>query len=377
MSKELKPDNKFSKMRDAVKKLIPGSTSDKDKILEIIKDKLSTQSSELEDIKDDIPVTNGGLYALSKTLHALKDSSYDRYRKYLKIRQYWSNLWKIEGDDYLNNRLACIMGIVLDYGFVAIKYKNDKFIIYGLVEPKYDWDGTVVSGKGMKATPIAGTPAKFTEALKNETLNNKDTCFMKWGDLGLPLWFDWWYDIGIINWLQKQFVKNAPYNNKKTKWNINHNDSDIIQLEADAIYNTENRIVPIINTAIQGKKTVNAKGEETTSWGGKGNEFETLLDRDDVNEDTRQDYDWYWNTVFCWNGIRYNSDDRKSGNQESEVKNDNEWFDNIEDGYERELQTFIEQYNRVFKKSAKLVKRRKGDKEDVTNINKIKEPMSR
>lgn len=176
-----------------------------------------------------IPLTGGNTFATREKYKAYENKSIDQrnvWLLYLKTHDYFTNYFKVEGDEEFKKVAPLFFSNLWNYGQVAIVKWQEKFVILTVTATKTNGQGEIIKGNGYIANWLTGQngmveigqPPK--QAGQRYILNNIDYAYARWGNIGLPAWF-FWQAI-----LEKQVqILNACYTNiswlaKKMKYEV-------------------------------------------------------------------------------------------------------------------------------------------------------------
>lgn len=323
---------------------------------------------------ENMPITGGNLFATQEYLNAVFSStSLVKYNLLLDTIRCLRNVFTVEGDEFLERSWQNILTVLLIYGAVGIRLKkrldSEILQIYGVMNFAVDDDLTIKSCEGYLPTVLnRGVTFGFD---KNKStmvkLNNNTAVFTTYGTEALSI------IVRIMPFLNARYRTlkiasgNVMYHNKKIKMKYGGGSSQELDFMLDTVTSDNSKVLveftPELDLTVSEHDSAVIKGKKKPFIGKSGTNgivnpttFEPLLDRGEVNKDVWVDYDKFTEIQNEISGIRFNGAKKKSRNTTDDVKTSNAKTMLVEKDLEMSLLNLINDYNKKYGKSAKIVK---------------------
>lgn len=339
----------------------------------------------MTDNKFGLPITGGNTWSLYEQLRQLDSGIGDDntlvWLLYLRTHAYFTNYFKVEGDEEFKKIAPLFMSSLWNYGQVAVVELGGKLNVLTISPQRTDGQGNVVSGNGWiaqwlngingmsvigKGAPQVGKPFK---------LNDIDYAYAKWGNIALPAWWFW----NVI--LRKQIdILNAVYTNiswlaKKMKYECYGTFTNETAME---ILNSLN---PKSGVVIENRHTLNKEGILQSN----ASAFTELKLPDKGSSeawDYMSRYENFWNKYMGRVSHNY---EKSSHNISNEMEVNNHNYIILEEDVLRQLNIFSEQlkdrlgvsvtFTPTVDLKAMDSEERKGDPGDANNLSKTNQSV--
>lgn len=177
--------------------------------------------------RPDLPL-NSNLFQVSEYLNAISDDSNSAfYRRYLNHLQYFTGVYKLEGDNEFNKIAHQLLRHAIEFGKVALTKFNGKLLPIAISELEYDIYGEIKK--------ITGYPIRmnygYTSNLNLIKCKPSETVVLRQNYLALPFIYFWKQPLYTIEHLLQAAITGSVASIKKFKRRFMNNSSLISNIE--------------------------------------------------------------------------------------------------------------------------------------------------
>lgn len=303
----------------------------------------------------DIPL-DGSLYAVSEYLNSIVSANRDFYIRYVRHLQYFTGMYRLEGDEDIEALSEDIMRQALEFGKVGISKVNGRFVPWAVI--------TVENNiyKETKRAEFAQLRERYgyNPEYKSVSVKGKDCAILLQNFQALPFIFFWKKVIDNIIKLSKAAITGSVASIKKFKRNLNNNDSYINRLETESMMNPDS---PYVNNVVA-PHSYAQEIERATHGDTTGNEKHASTQANEiVFENTSTDSSQLWDNLkeyinfeYYQHGRRMNTNKKNERNLEGEINTEVINFEMLEREFTNNLDKFCKEVNKKFGTNIKWVK---------------------
>ena len=313
-----------------------------------IDEKWDAQVSALGQRLTDAPLSSNVLPS-KEYLNALTtDKTTMIFRMYWAERQYFSNLFKVKGDELLELYFHRIIGCAFDYGTVAVRQVVDKasgaksLEIYNAYAVKINQAGDIMSGRLSRQVYLAQPSLGYT--LKNDPKNiatDQDYVFLKFGQLGLTMWFSLLPFLFAKQRVWKIINKNIPATEVKWHYKVEYGNALELMKELDWINDVSNNVIVSVSNPKSSVMTKDGKQIETTAGQMK---VEPIILPEQPNAKSYADWEVLTAIQNYMTGHATNISTKKERNTAGEVVFNLSHFEVMNEEYMNEIRIFLHKW---------------------------------
>lgn len=259
---------------------------------------------------------------------------------------YWSNFF-IFSDKNLEKRKIWIFEKLCNFGICGIQMENNDYLI---------WD--IANYKQNLLTDIISATGKITVTGKSKTINLTDMsdCVLIKGSRNIVPWFDFTLTFleDITHAVRNLYI--ARENSTKTKF-----------VKVDKISNEKKAEV----------KEIFSNCQPVVAIQGDISEIQDLS----FNNETDKNWNDIWNSLqwYLYNeGMRYNSLEKGSEVKEIEAKNEQVWFEMVENQKYQIVKEFVDKLNRLYNTNISfetIIEKNNREQKEKMEVNNVKDEM--
>lgn len=289
-----------------------------------------------------VPIGQGNLYEVNAYLNMINKQFMSFYKMYLLERQYFTNLWRVEGCPELHRIWPAVTKSIFDYGRMAVKKMGDKYIPFSIANITMSDFYTVKEAQGIIISPTDGF-YDMSKVMK-VPLTEEDTVFVKSNYNGYPALL-YWYDV-LKGFIDYQTVNNTNllWLAKKAIYKVRNGSSERISQELASMTSLSSPYAVIQEGFENGKPSANGD-----------NALEVLATPGNAQNDFWHSFREFQSFWYQHLGRRHNVSFKKERNVSSETEIAEVAFDILEYETKYHLELFIEDWNKKFGFNAKLV----------------------
>lgn len=295
------------------------------------------------------PLTSGNSFLVNQYLKSVADTDLMFFQNYLFERNYFTNLYKIDGDDELNEIWPELMATRFDLGVCAIKKIGDYFCVLGLGNIQKRLNGTIKSATGnvflqqsTQQTPEIQIP-----------LTDDNCIFIKLNQLMLPsLLFLWTFLKNKQKYLEAFETNMFTSTIKGIIFAENPEDQTVLDEAMSTIMNPKKALIVAPRMYSADTTSTNKKGSAKKS---KMFELQELDLGSKANESVTANIDWYLRYNYHLLGREYNTEAVKDHVNPNTTDMTQSNFQILHNESKKYLEQFILEWNKKYSRNAKLV----------------------
>lgn len=315
-------------------------------------------NSELNNYPGDQFFDGGDLFVVNQELKAFSTTSgCNKWRWYVRFREYWKNVVEVEGDDEFKRLFPYLMTMKIDYGKIGVMKIDGRFVLVGVNNIKPDgifgWKG---EGYAVNcAFNYYGSGfVNFNQDQRKFTINDTNCVIFKDNIHNLP---GYWYLSDILDdflTMKSAVNTNMNFMAKKVAYNVNNNSSEVIKEEVKSILDTRHPFV--VNIKNQDDTTGMSTSFDRSKDMGIANKLEVLALPDNNIENDINAIEKYLNLIFSLIGRSSNFIDKKERVISDEVERNNSAVEIVAKGFMDFIEQGIDEVNKMWGLNIKIVK---------------------
>lgn len=282
------------------------------------------------------PLTSGNSFIINQYLETVANCDTQFFINYLYERNYFTNLYTIENDPELKEIWPELVALRFDNGVCAFKKIGKYYCVLGLSEIKKKLNGEIISARG--------SLYNNSELTNHDSiaLNDSNCIFVKLNQLMLPSLLYLWNFLKQKQRLIDSFETNILSSTIKGVIQCENPEDSSIDIELqETLMNPKKSFIKM--PKMVGMNSKDFFRIEALDLGAK------------TNLTVGENIEWYIRYNYRLLGRKYNVEETKDhvNPNDTDLTKDN--FVILENENKKYLEVFIEKYNKMFNKSAKLV----------------------
>lgn len=303
----------------------------------------------------DIPL-DGSLFAVSEYLNSITGSDREFYIRYVRHLQYFTGMYRLEGDKDIERLSEDILRQAIEFGKVGVSKVKGRIVPWAVITVETDVYKDTKSAKFAQLRDRYGySPEYITEEVKGE-----DCAILLHNFQALPFIFFWKNVLDTIIKLKKAAVTGSIASIKKFKRNLNNNDSYINRIETQSMMDPD---LPYVNNIVGPHSYETEIKRATHGDTGTQNDHASTQANEIVFENTSTETSPLWDNLkeyinfeYYQHGRRMNTNKKNERNLEGEINTEVINFELLEREFTNNLDKFCKELNDKLGVNVKWVK---------------------